>query len=57
MIPTKKPDLVCPRCKNRVIGTAYVCPACNTVFCIRDAISLSERRETCPDCGSLLIFG
>ncbi len=47
----------CAKCKEAIKGTAFVCHECSTIYCIRCAIMLSERKEPCSECGKQLQFG
>ncbi len=47
----------CPKCKEPIKATTYVCPGCGTMYCIRCAIMMSERTEPCLKCGNALRFG
>jgi predicted RNA-binding Zn-ribbon protein involved in translation (DUF1610 family) len=47
----------CPSCKETIKATAYVCPECSTMYCIRCAIMLSERKKPCSKCGTRMQFG
>jgi parallel beta-helix repeat protein len=46
----------CIVCGNLLRATNYVCPECKTKYCIRCAITLSERKETCWVCKKPLKF-
>ncbi|MBN2150376.1 MAG: hypothetical protein JW839_02910 [Candidatus Lokiarchaeota archaeon] len=50
-------ELPCASCKEPVKATTYVCPGCATFYCIRCAITKSERGESCSECGKAMQFG
>ncbi|MHA1996562.1 MAG: NosD domain-containing protein, partial [Promethearchaeota archaeon] len=50
----EKPKEYCIVCNGILKGTNYICPICETKYCIRCAIMLSERGEECWTCKEVL---
>ncbi len=50
-------EVKCITCKSPIKATAYICPGCATMYCIRCAIMHSERKERCLKCGMQMQFG
>ena len=46
----------CIVCNTSLKATTYICPHCETKYCIRCAIALSEQKETCWVCKNPLNF-
>ncbi len=46
----------CIVCNTSLKATVYVCPHCETKYCIRCAIALSERKEPCWTCRNPMNF-
>nr|MDO8109488.1 hypothetical protein [Candidatus Sigynarchaeota archaeon] len=46
----------CVVCENTLKGTTYVCPEYETKYCIRCAVALSQREESCWTCKKPLRF-
>jgi parallel beta-helix repeat protein len=46
----------CIVCNTPLKATTYICPHCETKYCIRCAIALSERKEACWACKNPMNF-
>jgi PKD repeat protein len=46
----------CIVCNTNLKATTYICPHCETKYCIRCAIALSEQKESCWVCKNPLNF-
>nr|MDO8114461.1 hypothetical protein [Candidatus Sigynarchaeota archaeon] len=49
-LAVQKVKQFCIVCNVALKGTAYICPTCDTKYCIRCAKALSERKERCWTC-------
>ncbi|MFX0103209.1 MAG: hypothetical protein ACFFCS_26830 [Candidatus Hodarchaeota archaeon] len=55
-VETKKIHQICRECGNPVKGTSFKCKNCETYYCIRCALWISDKEEQCRKCGELLSF-
>ena len=47
---------ICVVCNGKIKSTSFVCPNCQTKYCISCAITLFERQETCWTCKQAIRF-
>ncbi|MFX0101216.1 MAG: NosD domain-containing protein, partial [Candidatus Hodarchaeota archaeon] len=55
-VTVSKTKEYCIVCNNQLKGTNFICPYCETKYCIRCAIALSERKENCWNCKQPMSF-
>jgi hypothetical protein len=47
----EKNDPICVVHKGKITGTIYLCPECNTSYCLKCAKTLKNKGEGCWNCG------